>query len=243
MDKVFKRKNAIIYRYQVNDKIAIIPARAGSKSILNKNIVDLGGKPLISYTINLCNTIGILPIVSTECSNIANIALDYGATILKRPNYLSSDSATDHGFLNHFFDNYPVNEAFFMRPTSPLRDPEVVKSVIDFYYNLEIEITGLRTAHESRHSPYKMYKIDNKGIASGLFESFNGIKDYTNLPRQIFPKTYEPNGYCDIVLRKTIKNGLVYGDKIFCYQTPFIVDIDEPSDLVLAKMEIKNGNL
>lgn len=226
----------------MNKLIAIIPARGGSKSIHNKNIVDLGGIPLVAHTINVCKDIGLLPVVSTEDANIAKISSDYGATILDRPAHLSSDTASDYGFLEHFFDNYNVNEAFFMRPTTPLRKSEVVKSVIDYYYNINVEITGLRTVHESRHSPYKMFRINNDGIAFGLFEDFDGIKDYTNLPRQTFPNTYEPNGYCDIVLKSTIENGLVYGDRIYCYVTPFIVDIDEPYDLMLARQEVKNGN-
>lgn len=225
----------------MNQRVAIIPARAGSKSIHKKNIVDLGGMPLIAHTIILCKDIGLLPVVSTEDAEIAQIASSYGATILDRPKHLSSDSATDHGFLDHFFDHYQVDEAFFMRPTSPLRYQNIVKSVIDFYYDLDTDITGLRTVHESRFSPYKLFKIDDDGLASGLFEDFQGIKNYTNLPRQTFPHTYEPNGYCDVVLRSTVKDGLVYGDKIYCYKTPFIVDIDEPSDLVLARMEVLNG--
>jgi len=226
----------------VNQLVAIIPARGGSKSIPDKNIVELGGLPLIVHTISVCNDVGLMPVVSTEDANIAKIASHYGATVLDRPAHLSSDTATDHGFLNHFFDHYQVDKAFFMRPTTPLRDSKIVKSVIDFYFDLNIEITGLRTVHESRHSPYKMFKIDSDGIASGLFEDFNGISDYTNLPRQTFPRTYEPNGYCDIVLRNTIKDGLVYGDKIYCYKTPFIVDVDEPADLKSARQEIKDGN-
>lgn len=223
--------------------VAIIPARAGSKSIPNKNIVELGGLPLIVHTINICENTGLIPVVSTEDPNIAKIAANNGATVLDRPAHLSSDDATDYGFLKHFFDYYQVNEAFFMRPTSPLRDPQIVKSVIDFYHSTNIEITGLRTVHESRYSPYKMFKIDDDGIGSGLFEDFNGIKNYTNLPRQILPRTYEANGYCDIVLRNTVENGLIYGDKIYCYKTPFIIDIDEPSDLISARQEIKHGNI
>jgi CMP-N,N'-diacetyllegionaminic acid synthase len=226
----------------MTESVAIIPARGGSKSIPNKNIVELGGLPLVAHTIIACKNSGLIPVVSTEDANIAKISASYGATILDRPAHLSSDIATDHGFLKHFFDNYQVNEAFFMRPTSPLRDPEVVKSVMDFYYNSSVEFTGLRTVHESRRSPYKMFKIDNDGIASGLFEDFNGIKNYTNLPRQTFPLAYEPNGYCDIVLRETVEAGLVYGDIIYCYQSPFIIDIDEPFDLVLARQEVKDGN-
>ena len=86
---------------------AIIPARGGSKSIPRKNIVDVGGHPLISYSIDVCKQAKNIDriIVSTEDEEIAEISKSYGAEVpFIRPSELSQDNSTDVGFLKHFFD-------------------------------------------------------------------------------------------------------------------------------------------
>ena len=80
---------------------AIIPARSGSKGVPNKNIMVLGGYPLIAYSIVVakkCSTIDRV-IVSTDSEEYARIALKYGAEVpFIRPSDISNDSATDHQF-------------------------------------------------------------------------------------------------------------------------------------------------
>ena len=75
-------------------KIAIIPARSGSKRIKNKNIIDFYGKPLITYTIKtlIHSKVFDLIIVSSDSKKIQNISNSAGAKILfTRPKYLSND--------------------------------------------------------------------------------------------------------------------------------------------------------
>ena len=84
--------------------LAITLARGGSKSIKNKNIVEVGGEALISYTIrealksNLINEY----IVSTDCAAIKEVAESYGAKVpFMRPSELSNDSAKSSDALIH----------------------------------------------------------------------------------------------------------------------------------------------
>ena len=63
----------------------IIPARGGSKRIPNKNLIDLNGKPLISYAIEECLSVTDEVYVSTDCSSISKVSSDYGAKIIERP--------------------------------------------------------------------------------------------------------------------------------------------------------------
>ena len=67
-------------------KIAIIPARSGSKGLKDKNIIDLCGKPLIAYSIEAAFQTGLFDrvIVSTDSEHYADIARDYGAEIMMR---------------------------------------------------------------------------------------------------------------------------------------------------------------
>lgn len=66
-----------------NKIVALIPARGGSKGIKNKNIIDLCGKPLISYTIQAALESKYIDkvIVSTDSQEIADVAIKYGAEV------------------------------------------------------------------------------------------------------------------------------------------------------------------
>ena len=84
--------------------IAIIPARSGSKSIKNKNIVNLFGKPLIYYSINVAIKSKYISrvIVSTDSKKIKKIALKYGAEVpFLRPKKYSLDNSKDYEVINH----------------------------------------------------------------------------------------------------------------------------------------------
>ena len=75
-------------------RLAIIPARAGSKRILNKNIKSFHGKPIIAWSIEaiLKSKLFDKVVVSTNSEEIAKVSIDYGAEILfKRPKNISGD--------------------------------------------------------------------------------------------------------------------------------------------------------
>ena len=80
--------------------LGVIPARGGSKSIPNKNVVDLDGKPLIAYTIQAAHKAQLLDgcIVSTDCEEIASVAKACGVDVpFIRPSGLATDSADSLG--------------------------------------------------------------------------------------------------------------------------------------------------
>lgn len=78
------------------DAIAIIPARGGSKRVPRKNVLPVGGRPLIAYTIAAALDSGCFSrvIVSTEDADIARVATDCGAEVHPRPAALGADTAT-----------------------------------------------------------------------------------------------------------------------------------------------------
>ena len=81
-------------------KIAIIPARSGSKGLKDKNIIDLCGKPLIAYSIEAALQSGGFDrvIVSTDSEHYATIAREYGAEIMMRGERLSEITALNKSF-------------------------------------------------------------------------------------------------------------------------------------------------
>ena len=112
-------------------RIAIIPARAGSKRLPGKNIKCLAGKPLIAWTIEAAINCKLFDdvIVSTDSEAIAEIAIEYGATVPGlRPITLSCDNSSTNDVISYVVESYEeskgksVNTITLLQPTSPLRN-------------------------------------------------------------------------------------------------------------------------
>lgn len=91
------------------NNLAIIPARAGSKRIPNKNIKDFNGMPVISYAIRNAIESGLFKdvLVSTDSDIIKNLARDFGASaISKRPQHLSDDFTTTSSVMQYEVKKY-----------------------------------------------------------------------------------------------------------------------------------------
>jgi len=109
--------------------IAVIPARGGSKELPRKNLQPLAGKPLIAHTIEAALAAFSVDrvIVSTEDEEIARVASEHGAEVVRRPDELASDDASSESALLHVLDHLLEEEQIepdlvvFLQATSPLR--------------------------------------------------------------------------------------------------------------------------
>ena len=123
--------------YKNNKILAIIPARGGSKGIPKKNIIELGGKPLISHTINQANNSEFITecFVSTDDEEIINIAKLCGSKIIKRPFEISLDSSKTEECLIHAIKELSKSDLTFdylvvLEPTSPFRKSKTIDNCI-----------------------------------------------------------------------------------------------------------------
>lgn len=218
---------------------AIIGARGGSKSIPKKNILDIGGFPLIAFSIAAGKMTPEVEriIVSTDSQEIADVAKKFGADVpFLRPAEFSTDTSIDREFLVHALEWLQKNEGsvpeylLFLRPTSPLRDPKKLSEAVAHIKKFP-ESTSLRSAHKIELTPQKMYALE-KDYFVGLFPH-EKRPEYHGLPRQAFPSTYKPDGYLDVLKSEFIlsNDGLTHGDKILAFFTPDTGDIDNLSDL------------
>jgi pseudaminic acid cytidylyltransferase len=85
-------------------KVAVIPARGGSKRIPGKNIKLFAGKPIIAYSIQAANESGLFEriIVSTDDQGIARVARDWGAEVpFIRPPELAHDHVGTNPVIKH----------------------------------------------------------------------------------------------------------------------------------------------
>lgn len=224
---------------------ALIPARGGSKGVPRKNIRTLAGYPLIAYSIIACKKSKFINrvVVSTDDEEIAKVSTLFGAEVpFIRPSEYSQDGSKDIDVIKHFYSVEGEQDLAFVRPTTPLREPHVMDKIISEYQQKKDDITGLRSAHELSESPYKYFKIEN-GLFTGFFDDFNGIKDYANLPRQVFPVAYHPNGYLDIVKKETVLSGSDFGQKVLPAITKYVTEVDNEYHFDMLESEIQlNGS-
>lgn len=106
---------------------AIIPARGGSKGVPRKNLRELQGKPLIVWTIEqVLATDGLVPYVSTEDAEIAQVSAAAGAHVIERPMDLAQDTSASEPVIEHAIERITAErgrpeQVMFLQATSPLR--------------------------------------------------------------------------------------------------------------------------
>lgn len=229
--------------------VALIPARSGSKGIKDKNLMHLGGAPLISWSINC----GIRSrniqriIVSTDSPAYAEVARKSGAEVpFIRPDSISKDSSTDLEFVHHALDFFKSEGRIpdlivHLRPTTPIRDPLVVDEAIDIASNVESQISSLRSVHEMSESAYKFFELGSRGNLVTVFKHEDSL-DASNLNRQSFPKTYIPNGYVDVLIPKFIlSSGLLHGSMVKPFMTETAHEVDTKSDFELLEAYLNSN--
>ncbi len=224
---------------------AIIPARAGSKGIIDKNIRDLNGFPLIAYTIAeamLCHCIDRV-IVSTDSEEYATIAGQYGAEVpFIRPPEYATDESQDIDFMKHAIVWMANNEDsvpeywVHLRTTCPYRDPDVIDESIKLI-RMHSESSSLLSVCVPQRAliPYKWLILKGDYLASIFFDD----ADDSNRPRQTYPTSYARSIYSDIYKSETIiSRDRLYGEKILPFHTDETYDIDTIKDFEAARKEI-----
>lgn len=228
----------------------IIPARAGSKSLPDKNITLLMGHPLLSYSITTalqCDFIDQV-YVTSDSEDILNIAENYGAKRVLRPPQISGDLSRDVEYLKHFattVDGIKESDVVvLLRPTHPLRNVSLLSEAFKRYQSTE-NIHSLRSMKRSQEIFFKSWHINSDGFAIPLINDWPGIVDATNAPRQILPKTFYQDGYIDIFSFDTVLNlGSTSGVKVLpFFIEEFSVDIDTSADMDLIIKYLRDNQL
>lgn len=223
---------------------AIIPARSGSKGVKDKNLLEILNHSLLDWSISAalkCPSIERV-FVSTDSRKYADIAISCGAEApFLRPKEYSLDNSSDIEFVTHALDQFKKNNEepdllVHLRPTTPLRDPGMIEQAISMVLNSK-NSTSLRSVHEMPESSYKTLEIDNKGMLTPLRLLSNQKLDI-NAPRQIFPTTFQANGYVDILLSSTIRQTKqMHGNNIFAFKTNVTTEIDCLDDFNYIKYQ------
>lgn len=174
--------------------IAVIPARGGSKGIPRKNLQLLGGKPLISWSIDfaLMNQEIDYVLVSTDDAEIASVSSQLGAEVpFLRPAALAEDaSRTDDTVRHSLIELEKLGEVFdivvLLQPTQPFRiRTDLIKALERFDSCNQCGVVSVSEVHEH---PLLMRKISGDGSVQKLLDLDSTVR------RQDFPAVYKVNG-------------------------------------------------
>lgn len=219
--------------------VSIIPARSGSKGVVNKNLRKLNGVELLDWSIRASLRAKLISrtIVSTDSNEYAKLAIEMGAEApFLRPESISQDNSTDLEMILHSIDFFKSEEKIpdlivHLRPTSPLRDPSFLDEAIALAVKNSNTISAIRSIQEMSETAYKSFEIGENGNLVSVFTHSNDL-DKSNLNRQAFPKTYVANGYVDVLFPKYIlSDNKMHGDRVMPILTENILEIDTESDL------------
>jgi len=229
---------------------AIVPARSGSKGVPDKNIRELGGHPLLAWSIAAAKKSQYINrvLISTDSDEYAAIAVKYGAEApFLRPTVLAGDKSSDRDFFVHALDWLQEHEKLIpdiwvhLRPTTPLRDPKLIDEAV-VQFNNDIGATSLRSAHEAPESPAKWFKMNDDGSFSGFMGNISGER--LNMPRQGWQKAYIPDGYVDLVRSKNIlTSDDMYFPRMLAYVSPPVHEIDTAEDFAYLEYEVRTGHI
>lgn len=215
--------------------LCTICARGGSKGVKNKNIKELGGKPLIAYTIEQAKASKLFEhiVISTDSDAIADVAKAYGAEVFfKRSDEMASDTA---GKLDVIRDAFMRSESYYQKEyddlvdldaTAPLRS---VEDIINSFEQFKKDNNdNLITAMPSRRSPYfNLVEVGNDGKVK-----LSKKLDSAILRRQDAPKSYDMNASIYIWKREVIlQEKTLFLEKTGLYVMPEERSIDIDTEL------------
>jgi len=216
--------------------IAFIPARSGSKSVPHKNIKNLGGRPLIAYSIESGLQSGFRTIVNTDSEEYATIIREFGAEVQMRSDDLGEDTTSMYQLLkSELFKLSPIPEVVvLLQPTTPLRPKNQVKLAIDFFTNNLDRYDSLITAElvPEKFNPSQVVVATQMG-----FRMANGAPISQRITRrQEFPLAYIPTGSIYVFKTSNLEKGSIYGERTMIMETEGMININSQKDFEEAEL-------
>lgn len=225
--------------------LAVIPARSGSKGLVDKNIAMLRGKPLIAHTIEAARESGMFSeiVVSTDSKEYAEVARQWGAKApFLRSEVLSTDKASSWDVVRDTIAKFAAHGLEFstvalLQPTSPLRRAE---DIVAGYEELRAKgADSVVSVCEVDHSPLWSNTLPSHRSLTGFVDP-----DIASTPRQCLRTFYRINGALYIIrVPFLLARGDLYGDNSYAIVMPRerSIDIDDATDLMLAELLLNRG--
>ncbi len=193
--------------------VALIPARAGSKRVPNKNVRSLAGHPLMAYTVAAAIQSGVFSsvVVSTDSELYAKIAKHYGSEVpFLRPAAFAGDLSPDIEWVEytltrlkdqrHHYDCFSI-----LRPTSPFRLPETIRRAWETFLAAE-GVDSLRAVEKCKQHPGKMWVVRG-GRMHPLLPLSPAEQPWHSSQYQALPEVYVQNASLEIAWSRVVFEG------------------------------------
>ncbi len=225
-------------------RLAVIPARGGSKRLSGKNVVDFLGKPIIAYTIDAALRTDLFArvVVSTDDAGIAEISEHFGAEVDDRPPELATDAATVNGVCLEFLEREeaagrPYDVLCCLFATAPLRNVEDIQSVVGMVEPGRCDFAMAVTDYDL--PPHQALKKNAHGFLEPMFP------DIVNKKSQEIGPLLVDNGSTYAASVPAFRGEKTfYGPTLKGYVMPRrrSVDLDEAEDLEMLELFAGSSN-
>ena len=223
--------------------LALIPARGGSKGIPGKNIIPVGGKPLLAWTVAAARASVFIDrtILSSDDEAIMQVARETGCEVpFRRAAVLATDTATSMAVTIDALDRVPGHDiVVLLQPTSPLRTAADIDALLE-----RLQSTGAPacvSVREAQDHPYWTYRLAENGeLASFVPREAEASR------RQDLPPAWCLNGAIYAARVEWLRKNLSFiGPGTIGFEMPVerSLDIDTPQDLERAKAIMDNALL
>jgi len=232
--------------------VALIPARAGSKRIPDKNVRQLAGHPLLAYTITSALQSGVFSdvVISTDAEDYAEVARRYGGEVpFLRPREYAGDLSPDIEWVEFTllelrrrgreYDCFSL-----LRPTSPFRQPATISRAWS-EFRAEKGVDSLRAVEKCRQHPAKMWVVRGNRMIP-LLPLSPETQPWHSSQYQSLPEVYVQNASLEIAWTRVVFEGRTIAGSVLL---PFFThgyegfDLNQPYDWQLAEQLVASGEV
>lgn len=233
----------------IDNTLCLIPAKGGSTRLARKNLLPLGGRPLIAHAIEKARSAGCFAAicVSTEDSEIAAVARRYGAeTPFVRPDTLARDPATIVDVMLHALEQYrglgtEFEQICVLLPTTPFVTLDDIRAAMALFADCKKSV--LLGVTQTEFPPFNAWLV-NAGGDHPVLEPCFPDSPYKYTKSTECPQTYRSNGAVLIVSTKGfVQNRGYRGMEIVPYIMPTLrsIDIDTRDEYLYAQYLYEKG--
>src|SRR5688572_15071769 len=231
--------------------IGLIPARAGSMRVPDKNVRALAGHPVLAYTIRAAIDSGVFAavVVSTDSAAYADIARHYGAEVpFLRPMEFAGDLSPDIEWVEYTLrrlrdEGRTFDCSSILRPTNPFRSVHTIRRAWAQFCG-ESGIDSLRAVERCKQHPGKMWVVRGRRMVP-LLPLGPAQQPWHSSQYQALPEVYVQNASLEIAWCRVVFEGRTIAGEVL---TPFFTedkegfDINHPLDWRLAEEMIANSS-
>jgi CMP-N-acetylneuraminic acid synthetase len=230
--------------------VALIPARSGSKRIIDKNARTLDGHPLMAYAISAARQSGVFDAVicSTDSERYAEVARHYGAEVpFLRPAEFATSTSPDIEWVEDMLKRLRADGRAFdcfsiLRPTSPFRTADTIRRAWTAF-TAEEGIDSLRAVEKVTQHPGKMWLVNGTRMTP-LLKQPAGEQPWHSSQMAALPDVYVQNASLEIAWRRVVDEGrTIAGTNIMPFFTSEAegFDINNQYDWDYAETAVAQG--